>query len=105
MWIGGSGVLSCAGHQRFDPVHIELVGSLVRLQFSSLLHVLDRRFILFLVSMNPGAAPVSKMVLEIEFDDAIEVSNSPLPVLLVVLAVAAPAISLAISPVASNLVR
>ena len=97
--------MSCAGHQRFDPVHIQLVDALVRLQFSSLLHVLDRRFILFLVSMNPGAVPVSKMVLGIEFDGAIEVSNSPIPVLFFVFGVAAPAISLAIFRVAPDIIR
>ncbi len=115
VWSGGSGVLSCAGHQRFDPVHIQLVDALVRLQFSSLLHVLDRRVILFLLGMNPravpvrnvipGAVPVSNIVLGIEFDGAIEVSDSPIEIFFFIFGVAAPAISLAIFRVAPDIIR
>jgi len=54
-----SSLLGSGGPQPFDPFHIELVGSLVRLQLNSFLHVLDGRIILFLLGMNPGAVPVS----------------------------------------------
>jgi hypothetical protein len=79
--------------QRFDLFHVELVGALVRLQLNSFLQVLGGRIILFLLGMNPGAVPVSNVTLGIEFDGAIEVSDSPIPLLPFVFGVAAPALA------------
>jgi hypothetical protein len=70
------------------------------LQLNSFLYVLDRRTILFLLGMSPGAVHVSNVTLGIEFDGAIEVGDSPLPVFIFILSVAAQAISLAIFRIA-----
>ena len=67
-----------------------LVAGLVRLQLNSFLYVLDRRTILFLLGMRPGAVHVSNVTLGIEFDGAIEVGDSPIPLLFSVFGVAAP---------------
>src|SRR5439155_19709510 len=57
---------------------------IVRLQLNSFLYVLDRRTVLFLLGMSPGAVHVSNVTLGIEFDGAIEVGDSPIPVLMLI---------------------
>ena len=77
-----------------------LVAGLVRLQLNSFLYVLDRRTILFLLGMSPGAVHVSNVTVGIEFDGASKVSDSPIPVFFFIFGVAAPAIGFAIFRIA-----
>jgi hypothetical protein len=70
------------------------------LQLNSFLYVFERRTILFLLGMSPGAVHVSNVTLGIEFDGASEISDRPIPLLLSVFSVAAPAIGFAIFRIA-----